>query len=220
MRSLRLGVALLAASAALLTGCTDPSPALDEPSEPPSSETSEGTSESPEPEEPSESATEADEPAPPVFGTSPTQPGGAATACVADALGAPLTFSTVLTAADPITLDDLTLDPQNAAEIEILDAYVLPFSGGAGGLAVGDYPPADPGAAREDVGGYPLAAGETVTVGVGVSAQSPTTMEFVLTYRGADGDVRTLTAQHEVSIAQTCTSEGPATETPTGTATG
>jgi len=219
VRSLRLGVALLAASAALLAGCTDPSPGRTDPSEAPSSETSEPsepTSESTEPEEPSESATEAGAPEPPVFGTSPTQPGGAATACVADALGVPLTFSTVLTAADPITLDDLTLEPRDAgAEIEILDAYVLPFSGGAGGLAVGDYPPADPGAAREDVGGYPLAAGETVVVGVGVSAQDPTTMEFVLTYRGDDGIVGTLTAPHEVSIAQACTSEGPVTDTPT-----
>lgn len=215
VRPLRLGIALIAASAALLAGCSDPSPEISDPTEAPPSETSEAPSESADPEEPSDSATEAAELEPPVFGTSPGQPGGAATACVEDALGAPLTFSTVLTAADAITLDGLVLDPEAGSpdDIETLDAYVLPFGGGAGGLSVGDYPPADPSSAREDVGEYELGAGETVIVGVGVSAQTPTTMRFVLTYRGADDVEQTLTAQHEVSIAQTCTSEGPATET-------
>ncbi|WP_420114206.1 hypothetical protein [Pseudactinotalea sp.] len=208
MRSLRLGVAL-AASALLLVGCTDPSPDLPDPTDGPTSDTSETSSQEPPTEDPSTEATEttdaAGEPEPPVFGTAANQSAGAATACVADALGAPLTFSTVLTATDAITLDDLTLETEDpASEVEILDAYVLPFTGGAGGLSVGDYPPADPSSAREDVGEYELDAGDTVIVGVGVTAQNPTTMTFVLTFHGADDVERTLTGQHEVTISDVC----------------
>lgn len=220
VRSLRLGVALVAASAALLAGCTDPSPDLPDPTDEPSSETSEAASTDAS-DEPSAEETEeatAAAPEPPVFGTAPNQPGGAATACVADALGAPLTFSTVLTAADEITLDTLTLEPTAGDDVEILDAYVLPFTGGAGGLAVGDYPPADPSSAREDVGEYVLGAGETVIVGVGVTAASPTTMGFVLSFHGADDIDRTLIGQHEVTIADVCgesSSDEEPGETPT-----
>lgn len=207
MRPFRLGIALLAASAALLAGCTDPSPDVADPTGAPTSESSEPPSSTAEPDEPTTEPTTASEPEPPVFGTAAGQPGGAATACVEDGLGAALTFSTVLTADDAITLDDLTLEPASATTpVDILDAYVLPFSGGAGGLAVGDYPPADPNAAREDVGEYPLGASETVIVGVGVTAQAPTTMTFVLTYHGADDVERTLAAQHEVTIAASCDS--------------
>lgn len=218
MRSLRLGVALVAASAALLAGCTDPSPDVPEPTDNPSSEAPEADSPTAS-DEPSTEETEAATaavPEPPVFGTAPNQPGGAATACVADALGAPLTFSTVLTAADEITLDNLTLEPATSGDVEILDAYVLPFTGGAGGLAVGDYPPADPSSAREDVGEYVLGAGETIIVGVGVTATSPATMGFVLSYHGTDDVGRTLTGQHEVTIADVC---GDSDEGPDGTPT-
>ena len=222
VRSPRLGVALIAACAALLAGCTDPSPDLDGTGE---DATSSAASESAEAlpsedestAEPTEESTT--EPAAPVFGPSADQPGGAASACV-PALDTPLTFSTVLTAIDTITLDGLTLEPANAeAEIEILDAYVLPFSGGAGGLAVGDYPPSDPTSARDDVGEYLLEAGETIVVGVGVTAQTPASMRFVLTYHGGDGAERTLAASHEVTIADSCEAHIEPTDTPSPSGT-
>lgn len=203
MRSLRLGVALLAASAALLAGCTDPSPDLTDATE--ESAAASAVEETTEPTEPAEpSATPTPEaPAPPVFGTSANLPGGAASACV-PAIGGQITFSTVLTAVDDITLDELALEPQNDATLEILDQYVLPFAGGAGGIAVGDYPPADPNSAREDLGEYLLAGGQTVVVGVGVTAQAETTMSLTLTYHGGDDVERTLTAQHELTVAESC----------------
>lgn len=203
---------MIAVSAALLAGCTDPSPELTDQPDPTPSASSEASTSSGEPDEPSEEASEdatVAAPEPPVFGTAANQPGGAATACVEGALGAPLTFSTVLTAVDAITLDSLVLDPGDGGEVETLDQYVLPFTGGAGGLAVGDYPPADPGSAREDIHFYRLDAGRTVVVGVGVSAQTQVTMTFVLTYHGVDGVERTVRAPHAVTIADSCTPAEP-----------
>lgn len=161
-----------------------------------------------EPEEETTTVSAAEAPEPPVFGTMPGRPGGSASACVQQTLGTPITFSTVLTSTDAIVLEALTVESSpDDADIEILDAYVLPFEGGAGGLAVGDYPPADPHAAREDAKGFELGAGESVTVGVGVTVENPTTMTLVLTYQGADEVSRTLTSQHELTIAETCTAE-------------
>lgn len=204
MRHLRLGL-VLATAALLAAGCTDPSPEVEQPTSAQSTEESTGTATEDASSEADETPSATGAPEPPVFGTLVGMPGAPASACVAEALGAPLTFSTVLTAADAIVLDALALETTPAdAEPEVLDAWVLPFEGGPAGVGVGEFPPADPHAARQDAAGYELAAGASVTVGVGVTATEPTTMTLVLTYHGGDDVERTLTSQHELAVAETC----------------
>src|SRR5690606_23697577 len=134
VRHLRLGL-VLATAALLAAGCTDPSPEVEQPTSAQPSEESTGTATEDASSEADETPSATGAPEPPVFGTLVGMPGAPASACVAEALGAPLTFSTVLTAADAIVLDALTLETTPAdAEPEVLDAWVLPFEGGPAGV--------------------------------------------------------------------------------------
>lgn len=207
VRRLRLRLLICAAvvATAALAGCSDPSPTPDT--------TEQTTSSSGEP-APSESATASTTqdttdaaPEPPVYGVgSPT--GGAISACV-DNLGSPLSMITVLTAIDPITIDDLTVEADGATyDGEILDAFVLPFGGGLGGLTLDDYPPDDPTGEREDAAGYELETGTSVLIGVGLATDEPTDapLALVVDYTDAAGNTGSVTAPHTLALQDRCAS--------------
>lgn len=156
--------------------------------------------------EPTDGSTAVEDSQPPILGTA-TNPGGGGSVCLDDGDAMEATLSTVLTAVTPITIDSVTLAP-SAPDIEILDQFVLPYDGGLGGLTFGDYPPDDREGEREDAVGHALAAGETITIGVGFSiAENPGPAEMTLgiTYKAAgSGDTEQLESSYQLILADDC----------------
>jgi len=209
VRRHRLSFLICAAVAAALAGCSDPSPTT-----PATDQADQTTSASAEP-APSESTTSSTGPdttdgaaEPPVYGVG-TSTGGSISACVDIAAGSPVSMITVLTAVDTITIDDLTVEAAGATyDGEILDAFVLPFGGGLGGLTIDDYPPDDPTGEREDAAGYELEAGTSVLIGVGLATDEPTDapLALVVDYTDAVGNAGSVTAPHTLALQDRCAS--------------
>jgi hypothetical protein len=191
-----------------LAGCSDPSPGS-----PASEQTSSSSAEPADPTtEAATGSTTSDTtdaaPEPPVFGVG-TSGGGTISACVDIDAGSAVSMITVLTAVDTITIDDLTVEADGAPyDGDILDAFVLPFGGGPGGLTIDDYPPDDPTGERQDATGHELEAGTTVMIGVGLATDEPTEapVSLVVDYTDAVGNAGTATAPHTLTLQSRCAS--------------
>lgn len=206
----RLLALTAAAGLALLTACTDPAPDGGEVGSPTpeASATPSDDTDTPADDATSEASTDEDEPAQaPVFAANAADNAVNIASCVPDAFGEELSYLTVLTAIDDVTIADVTAaSDSGVGAYEVLDAFVLPFTSGGAGTTIAPFPPEDPTAERQDADGYLLAAGTTVLVGLGVTASGPdpVTLSLAVAYDGGDGAVETTTSTATLTLADTC----------------
>lgn len=203
---------LLALSAvaglALLAGCTDPAPSgSDDGSASPTDDASATPSDTDTPAD-TETSPGSSEPAQaPVFAPSATANAVNISSCVPEAFGEELSYLSVLTAIDDVTIADVTAaSDSGVGAYEVLDAFVLPLSAGGAGTTIAPFPPEDPAGERQDADGYVLTADTTVLVGLGVTAAGPdpVTLSLAVAYEGGDGAVETTTSTASLTLADRC----------------